>query len=209
MGTISRPFFNKTTTMSDFEATKRRRELRRQGLCITCATAKATPNKDGNMGLRCDPCGKVYSGQSGSIKKSRSESPKTSAANVVKKPTGRPSVFYDADDEKGGYVEPAWRVRYREQIRRLMLKLNRPICTRDVHEAFGYQYREHTVATIKSIDNIEEYGAEPVKYRFRPEPRRIPIPDMPYGKPRPWDRFNGKPQQPYNESQFRGRNVTA
>ena len=54
--------------MSDFEATKLRRALRAKGLCITCGTAPATPNKDGNMGLRCDPCSESYSGQKGRIK---------------------------------------------------------------------------------------------------------------------------------------------
>lgn len=189
--------------------TRRRRELRRQGLCISCATAKATPNKDGNMGLRCDPCGKAYSGQSGSIKKSRSESPKTSAANVVKKPTSRPSVIYDADGDPYLYLDSRAFAEYAVKVARSIKRLKRASIAelrRDMGETFDERNIFNAIDRLVGAGEIEQVSFGDLKrWSIARQPARQVQTE--------WNRnqhmLPSKPQQPYNESQFRGRNVTA
>ncbi len=110
------------------------------------------------------------------------------------------NVRYDVEDEIH-YSECSWFKEYVKSIKRLMKQLKRPICTRDVHEALGYEHRAFTILAIKSLDDIEEIGAAPTRYQFRQEPRRIPVPDVPFGKSKPWMPWQNKPQ-PDNASVY-------
>lgn len=131
--------FEKRQQMSEL-----RNQRRSQGICIQCGQNETANNQDGTKSVRCLDC--------------------RSAAQQHKS-RFRPQSVSELDmyDEKD-YRDTLDFRRYVKQIDKLFATYG-VLTTRLIHETLGYQRQAWTLTALGYIDQVEELGAQPTRYR--------------------------------------------
>ncbi len=98
------------------------------------------------------------------------------ARQTAKTRVTAPTIRYDAD---GDVVDIRDTPRFREYVRQIegLMKIHPFVTTGLIHRTLGYERQRLTMLALEQISDLEECGAQPVRYRKFLEPRRLTLPN--------------------------------
>lgn len=143
--------------MTLFEKRQRMSELRNQrrsqGICIQCGQHEVANNHDGTKSVRCLDC--------------------RSAAQKHQSRYRQANVTSEFDmDEENDYRDTLNFRHYVKAIDKLFAKYG-VLTTRLIHETLGYERQSWTLTALGYIDQVEELGAQPTRFRKYGYPERV------------------------------------
>jgi hypothetical protein len=128
---------------------------------------------------------------------------------VVKKPTGRPSVLYDAEGDPHLYLDSRAFAEYAVLVARSIKRLKRASIAdlrRDMAETFDERNIFNAIDRLVGAGEIEQVSFVSIS-RWAMATKEVQRPQTKWNRDQ--HTIPQKPIQPFNESQYAGRNILA